>query len=54
MASVNELNMEAQKVVLQRIIDEGAKMETNRLLRLAESYAWIAAPGNSHGSQGGT
>jgi hypothetical protein len=52
MADRSDLNTEAQKVILQRIIDEGQRGNTQSILRLAEAYAWVHYPNQPHGSGG--
>jgi hypothetical protein len=53
MSTGNEqLRAQAQEVLLNRIIKEGPSLSVSYLLQLCESYAWIAAPAQHHGSSG--
>jgi hypothetical protein len=51
--TVGDLVDEAEKVILTRIIENGSKGGSKDLLRLAEVYAWISFPNQSHGASGG-
>jgi len=52
MTEIGELRAEAEKVVLQRIVDSTSAQGDLHVLRLAEAYAWLVRQDQSHG--GGT
>lgn len=51
MASDKALRDGALRALLERItaLAEQDEPDTARLLRLAEAYAWVVSPSNSHG-----
>lgn len=52
MSDAGELRAQAEKAVLQRIVEsQDQPGEPLRLLYLAEAYAWLMRPDQSHGGR---
>lgn len=46
---MSDLRDEAKQVLLEGIKEAGADATASDLLRLAEAWAWLISPNNSHG-----